>query len=237
MDLESTTAILGKNFLRRRQHYKGQALFSLGVITLAFLIASISFVISTGLTPVISDRSITLILTLINAVLVTCLVVGHAASRMHVIIITLQTIGQDLRDVFLLHRDGSMIISSCHSRERNLPIQPQSWIGESTPINSVKFQPKVHNFFGIILKVDDIEDAWFYAVRETDLRVLDALRLTELNANHYCKLEVSRVLAQIAFAVFYFCLFLVMLLSAVWGAISIADRLLQPNRLLNWYCR
>jgi len=146
--------------------------------------------------------------------------------------ITLQAIGRDLRGVFLLRRDGSVIVASNRGGEKDLPIPPQSWIEEATLINPVKFQPGAHDYFGVILKMDDIADAWLYAVRETDPRVLDALRLTEINTNHYRELEANRVPTQIAFGVLYFCLFLIMLLSAIWTAIAVADRLVRPIRLL-----
>lgn len=331
MNSENTTAMLEKSFLARRPYYKEQAFFGLAIIVLALLTATVSFIILIGLTPVVPDRSVTLVLTCINVVMVLCLGVvisrelypiikawraRRAASRLHVLIITLfsvvaalpalvvavvaavtlnvgldrwfdtntrqivassvdlanayagatlqslqtasytmalqldnrqllilnpteyrrqitlQAIGRDLRGVFLLRRDGSVIVSSQRGGEEDLPIPPQPWIEEATLVNPVKFQPGAHDFFGVILKMNDIEDAWLYAVRETDQRVLDALRLTEINTNHYRELEASRVPAQIAFAVLYFCLFLVMLLSAIWAAIAVADRLVRPIRLL-----
>jgi len=146
--------------------------------------------------------------------------------------ITLQAIGRDLLGVFLLCRDGSVIISSNRGGEENLPVPPQSWIEEATPVNPVKFQPGAHDYFGVILKMNDIADAWLYAVRATDPRVLDALRLTEINTNHYRELEANRVPTQIAFGVLYLCLFLIMLLSAIWAGIAVADRLVRPIRLL-----
>jgi len=146
--------------------------------------------------------------------------------------LTLQALGRDLLGVFLLRKDGSVIISSNRGGEKELPIPPQSWIEEATLVNPVKFQPGAHDYFGVILKMNDIEDAWLYAVRETDQRVLDALRLTEINTNHYHELEANRVPTQIAFGVLYLCLFLVMLLSAIWTAIAVADRLVRPIRLL-----
>ncbi|KAA6205979.1 MAG: PAS domain-containing sensor histidine kinase [Candidatus Tokpelaia sp.] len=146
--------------------------------------------------------------------------------------LTLQAIGRDLLGVFLLKKDGSVIISSERGDEKNLPIPPQSWIKEATLDNPVTFQPGAHGYFGVILKMDDIDEAWLYAVRETDPRVLEALRLTEANTNYYRELEANRVPTQIVFSVLYFCLFLIMLLSAIWAGIAVADRLVRPIRRL-----
>lgn len=320
-----------KNLLARKSWYKGRTFFGLAIIVLALLAAALSFIVLIGLTPVIPDRSVTLLLACLNGAMVLCLsaVIARelypvikawrarrAASRLHVRIITLfsvvaalpalvvaivaavtlnlgldrwfdtntrqivassvdlanayagatlqslqaasytmamqldnrqllilnpteyrrqitlQAIGRDLLGVFLLRRDGSVIISSNRGGENDLPIPPQSWIEEATVVNPVKFQPGAHDYFGVILKMNDIDDAWLYAVRATDRRVLDALRLTEINTNHYRELEANRVPTQIAFGVLYLCLFLIMLLSAIWAAIAVADRLVRPIRLL-----
>lgn len=146
--------------------------------------------------------------------------------------LSLQAAGRDLLGVFLLKKDGSVLVSSNRGGEENLPIPPQSWIKEATLDNPVTFQPGAHGYFGVIMKMDDIDDAWLYAVRETDARVLEALRLTEINTNHYRALEANRVPTQIVFSVLYLCLFLIMLLSAIWAGIAVADRLVRPIRRL-----
>jgi len=146
--------------------------------------------------------------------------------------LTLQAIGRDLLGVFLLDKDGNIIASSKRGGEKSLPVPPKSWIKESTLDNPVTFQPGAHGYFGVILKMDDIDDAWLYTVRETDPRVLEALRLTDINTRHYRALEANRVPTQIAFSVLYLCLFLIMLLSAIWAGIAVADRLVRPIRRL-----
>jgi len=146
--------------------------------------------------------------------------------------LTLQANGRDLQGVFLLRKDGSVIVSSQRGGEDSLPVPPQSWIKEATLDNPVTFQPGAHGYFGVIMKMSDIDNAWLYAVRETDPRVLEALRLTEINTDHYRALEENRVPTQIAFSVLYVCLFLIMLLVAIWAGIAVADRLVRPIRLL-----
>jgi len=146
--------------------------------------------------------------------------------------LTLQANGRDLLGVFLLRNDGSVIVSSKRGGEENVPVPPQSWIKEATPDNPVTFQPGAHGYFGVIMKMNDIADAWLYAVRETDPRVLEALRLTEINTDHYRALEENRVPTQIAFSVLYVCLFLIMVLIAIWAGIAVADKLVRPIRRL-----
>jgi len=146
--------------------------------------------------------------------------------------LTLHAAGRDLRGVFLLDRRGQILVSSERGDENSLPIPPAMWIEEATETHPVRFQPGTHDYFGVILRMHNIEGAWLYAVRDIDPAVLEALRLTEINTNNYRDMEASRFVMQIAFATLYFCLVLIMLLSAIWTALAVADRLVRPIRLL-----
>jgi len=146
--------------------------------------------------------------------------------------LTLHATGRDLRGVFLLRRDGSVLISSERGGEDMLPIPPTQWIEEATEASPVQFQPGSHDYFGVILKMHNIEEGWLYIVRDIDMAVLEALRLTEINTDNYRDMEANRLPVQIAFATLYFCLVLIMLLSAIWTALAVADRLVRPIRLL-----
>jgi len=148
--------------------------------------------------------------------------------------LTLHAAGRDLRGVFLLREDGSVIVSSQRGGEASLPIPPQEWIKGATQDKPARFQPGMHDYFGVAIKLRNIDDAWLYVVRDIEPRVLSALRLVDDNADHYRELETNRYPIQIAFAVLYFCLFLIMLLSAIWTAMAVADRLVRPiRRLIN----
>jgi len=146
--------------------------------------------------------------------------------------LTLHAAGRDLRGVFLLDRKGQVLFSSERGGEDGLPIPPTQWIGEATETRPVQFQPGNHDYFGVILQMHNLSETWLYAVRDIDSSVLEALRLTEINTNNYREMEASRFVAQIAFATLYFCLVLIMLLSAIWTALAVADRLVHPIRLL-----
>lgn len=146
--------------------------------------------------------------------------------------ISLQVTGRDLRGAFLLHHDGTIISASDQTEDVDLPIPPPKWISEASSDKPVVFQPGQHDYFGVILKMQNIDNAWLYVVGQIDPRVLDAFRLTEDNTNRYRDLEANQVAMQIAFAILYFCLFLIMLLSAIWAAIAVADKLVLPIRLL-----
>ncbi len=58
------------------------------------------------------------------------------------------------------------------------------------------------------------------------------MRLMEANTQRYQEMDANRIPTQIAFALLYFGLTLIVLLSAIWTGIAVADRLVRPIRLL-----
>ncbi|MHC5306884.1 sensor histidine kinase NtrY-like [Bartonella sp. LJL80] len=146
--------------------------------------------------------------------------------------LTRHAAGRDLRGAFLLSPNGTIFLSSNLGGEDKLPIPPANLIVQATSGSPFTFQPGQHDYFGIILKLNDIPNTFLYLVRDVDQRVLSALRLTEANTARYRDLNENRVPTQIAFAVLYLCLFLSLLLSAIWTGIAVADRLVRPIRLL-----
>lgn len=146
--------------------------------------------------------------------------------------LTRHAAGRDLRGAFLLSPNGTVFLQSDLGGEDKLPIPPANLIVQATKGSPFTFQPGEHDYFGIILKLNDIPNTFLYLVRDVDQRVLSALRLTEANTARYRDLNENRVPTQIAFAVLYLCLFLSLLLSAIWTGIAVADRLVRPIRLL-----
>ena len=146
--------------------------------------------------------------------------------------LTRHAAGRDLRGAFLLSPNGTVFLQSNLGGEDKLPIPPANLIVQATKGSPFTFQPGEHDYFGIILKLNDIPNTFLYLVRDVDQRVLSALRLTEANTARYHDLNENRIPTQIAFAVLYLCLFLSLLISAIWTGIAVADRLVRPIRLL-----
>ncbi|WP_455482325.1 ATP-binding protein [Bartonella sp. B35(2025)] len=146
--------------------------------------------------------------------------------------LTRHAAGRNLRGAFLLSSSGAVFISSDLGDEDKLPIPPSNLIERATSTRPFSFQPGVHDYFGIILKFTNIPNTFLYLVRDIDEDVLSALRLTEVNTDHYRDLNENRLPMQIAFGTLYLCLFFSLFLSAIWAGIAVADRLVRPIRLL-----
>jgi two-component system nitrogen regulation sensor histidine kinase NtrY len=78
----------------------------------------------------------------------------------------------------------------------------------------------------------EIPDAYLYAIVAVPPTVIEALKDTEQNSNEYIALEQNRLPFQIAFALLYIGVCVVVLLCAIWMGISVATRIVTPIRQL-----
>lgn len=83
-----------------------------------------------------------------------------------------------------------------------------------------------------VIRLRGFEDLFLYVARPLDPRVLDHLQATRESVAEYASLEARRLGVQVAFALMYTVIALIVLLSAVWIGLSFANRLVAPIRRL-----
>lgn len=147
-------------------------------------------------------------------------------------LMTMQAAAYRMKAAFLLSENGKIYVSSYLGDEKDLPIPPKSLIDQAKAGRPFAFQPGKHDYFGVIVKLNNIKGTYLYVIRDVHSSVLNALRLTEYNTNRYKYMQEMRVPLQIAFAVLYLCLFLAMWLSAILTGLKVANRLVRPIRRL-----
>jgi two-component system nitrogen regulation sensor histidine kinase NtrY len=90
------------------------------------------------------------------------------------------------------------------------------------------------NYVAAVVRLRDYDDRYLYVARLLDPRVLPQLRATEQSAGEYAALAARRVGVQVAFALMYTVIALIVLLSAVWIGLDFANRLVAPiGRLIS----
>ena len=148
-------------------------------------------------------------------------------------LLNMQTAGRGLLQASLLKADGSVIMQSDRPAGQNeeLPPAPQEALDTAADGKPVLIPPKNRNLVGAIIKLNQIE-AYLYTIRSVDKQLIDAVKIVNTNASEYQGLDENRTTTQIAFALLYLGLTLVVLLSAIWTGIAVADRLVRPIRLL-----
>ncbi len=147
-------------------------------------------------------------------------------------LMTDQAQGRALLGAQLLHGDGSPFLKAEVTVDKPLPVPPSDAMTQAQGGNLVFIPPGVTNLVGAIIKLRQLPDTYLYTVRAVDPDVLAALRLMEERSAEYSSLQANRFGLQLAFALLYLGIMLIVLLSAIWTGIGVADRLVRPIRLL-----
>src|SRR5436309_5907026 len=83
-----------------------------------------------------------------------------------------------------------------------------------------------------LLKLRGYDDAYLYVARPVDPRVVEQLQATQESVAEYASLQSRRLGVQVAFALMYTVVALIVLLSAVWIGLNFANQLVAPIRRL-----
>ena len=143
-----------------------------------------------------------------------------------------QALGRNLAHAAMISEDGSVIIAAKTSADFDMPQAPPEWVASASSGQPVLIEPNRRNLVGAIVKMREIPDAYLYTIRLVDPEVIKARQIVTANTDEYRGLEGNRRTTQIAFALLYLGLTLIIVLSAIWTGIAVADRLVRPIRQL-----
>jgi two-component system, NtrC family, nitrogen regulation sensor histidine kinase NtrY len=143
-----------------------------------------------------------------------------------------QTAGRALAHAALIRDDGSVIMSTHTRTDFAMPEPPIEAVQQAADGLPVLIEPRTRNIVGAIIKLRQIEDAYLYTIRLVDPEVIKARQIVTANTLEYRGLEANRRTTQLAFALLYLGLTLIIVLSAIWTGIAVADRLVRPIRQL-----
>src|SRR5437660_3962703 len=102
-------------------------------------------------------------------------------------------------------------------------------VGETEPQVAMFLETKS---VAAVIKLRGYDDTYLYVARPLDPRVIDQLHATQESVAEFANLEARRAGVQIAFALMYTVIALIVLLSAVWIGLYFANRLVGPIRRL-----
>ena len=143
-----------------------------------------------------------------------------------------QAMGRNLAHAALISEDGSVVIAAETNAEFDMPQAPPEWVQSAADGKPVLIEPNRRNLVGAIVKMREIPDLYLYTIRLVDPEVIKARQIVTANTAEYRGLESNRTTTQIAFALLYLGLTLIIVLSAIWTGIAVADRLVRPIRQL-----
>lgn len=88
------------------------------------------------------------------------------------------------------------------------------------------------NYVAAMVKLDKYDDRWLYMTRLLDPRVVPQLQAMRASVTEYATIESRRLGVQVAFALMFTVIALIVLLSSVWIGLNFANRLVAPIRRL-----
>jgi len=133
----------------------------------------------------------------------------------------------------IIRGDGSLVMAARTNTDVQLPEPLMEAVHAAATANEpVLIEPRSRNIVGAVVKLRDYQDLYLYTIREIDADVIRARQIVRANTDEYQQLEGNRVTTQVAFALVYLGLTLIIVLSAIWTGITVADRLVRPIRQL-----
>lgn len=133
-----------------------------------------------------------------------------------------------LKAAFLITEDQKILMKTNLKDEDEIPILPKDMLEQAKKQKIFLFQPGNHDFFGVVVYLKSIPNAYLYILQDVNPMVLEAMRLTEINNNEYRILQEARSPIQFAFLILYICLFLNLWFCVIWIGIKISDKILDP---------
>jgi len=143
-----------------------------------------------------------------------------------------QATGRALADAALIRIDGSFILEANTRSDFPMPEPPIEAVKQAADGKPVLIEPRIRNIVGSIVKLHEIPNAYLYTIRLVDPQVIRARQIVKANVSDYRALGDNRRVTQIAFAILYLGLTLIVVLAAIWTGIAVADRLVRPIRQL-----
>ncbi len=239
-----------------RLHIRIVALFSVVAITPSILLAVIASVtLDRGLDNWFSTRTRAIVE---NSAQIAQAFIDEQVQTLHGVLLSMKDEIERARPLLLQDADRFQAFITSLSRARNLPglflvnsdrtVVVEGELGSATrfpppPVSALErakadpskpalIPPGSANLIGDILKLQGYDDLYLYVVRPVEPRVLRYIQMTNDSLNEYRALEATRFNIQVAFGLLFFGISLVLLVSAIWLGISLANRLVAPIRRL-----
>ena len=146
--------------------------------------------------------------------------------------LTDQAKGRGLSAAIIIKADGSSVERADVTMDKPIILpSPQllSRITETEP--QVALIPQGDHVAAAV-KLHGYDDMYLYAAQMLDPRVVAQLAATQENVNEYANLEARQLGIQIAFALMFAIIALIVLLSSAWMGLDFANRLVAPIRRL-----
>ncbi len=133
---------------------------------------------------------------------------------------------------YLMSQDGDTLLRAQINVLGPIPTLPVSVIAKVEEGIPTLLSPGPTNLVGAIVKLRGYEDVYLFVARPVDQAVNEYVKLTDENISEYRLYASNRLVLQLTYGVMYLGLSLVLLLSALWIGMALANRFVDPIRNL-----
>src|SRR5215470_10424660 len=146
--------------------------------------------------------------------------------------LTFQAAARGLGAAIVIDKDLRVIARANVNTNQTFALPPRDALAHITSKEPQIVLLPDANYVAAIIKLEQFDDTYLYVTRLLDPRVVPQLQATRASVTEYAALESRRLGVQVAFALMYTVIALIVLLSAVWIGFNFANRLVAPIRRL-----
>jgi two-component system, NtrC family, nitrogen regulation sensor histidine kinase NtrY len=145
---------------------------------------------------------------------------------------TAQATARGLSAALIIRPDGSTVERADVTMDKAIVLPSATLLGQITETEPQVALIPEGDHVAAAVKLHGYDDMYLYVARVLDPRVVQQLRETQESVGEYANLEARRLGIQIAFALMFAVIALIVLLSSAWIGLDFANRLVAPIRRL-----
>jgi two-component system, NtrC family, nitrogen regulation sensor histidine kinase NtrY len=145
---------------------------------------------------------------------------------------TAQATARGLSAALMIHADGTTVERADVKMDKAIVLPSKELLAKITETEPQIALIPEGDHVAAAVKLHGYDDMYLYVARLLDPRVVEQLRATQESVGEYANLEARRLGIQIAFALMFAVIALIVLLSSAWIGLDFANRLVAPIRRL-----
>ena len=145
---------------------------------------------------------------------------------------TAQATARGLSAAMMIEADGSTVERADVTMDKAIVLPSTKLLSQITETEPQVALIPEGDHVAAAVKLHGYDDLYLYVARLLDPRVVEQLRATQESVGEYANLEAHSVGIQIAFALMFTVIALIVLLSSAWIGLDFANRLVAPIRRL-----
>jgi two-component system, NtrC family, nitrogen regulation sensor histidine kinase NtrY len=147
-------------------------------------------------------------------------------------LLTQEAAARGLSAALIINPDGATVERADVTMDKQIVLPSKELLAQITDTEPQTALISQGDHVAAVIKLHGYDDLYLYVARLLDPRVVQQLRNTQDSVSEYATLETRRLGIQIAFALMFAVIALIVLLSAAWIGLDFANRLVAPIRRL-----